>query len=49
MCGFTTKSTLFAVRKDEWDSKEDIAKFLKNALYALWYAKQAEAMPNLRQ
>ena len=35
----TTKSTLFAVSKDEWDTKEDTGKSLKNALYVLRYAK----------
>ena len=34
------KSTLFAVSKDEWDSKEDTGKSMKNALYILWYAKR---------
>ena len=36
----TTKSTLFAVSKDEWDTKEDTGKSMKNALYSLWYAKR---------
>jgi len=35
----TTKSTLFAVTEDEWDTKEDIGKSMKNALYILRYAK----------
>ena len=35
----TAKSTLFAVSKDEWDTKEDTGKSMKNALYVLWYAK----------
>ena len=34
-----TKSTLFAVSKDEWDTKEDTGKSMKNALYVLRYAK----------
>ena len=34
------KSTLFAVRKDEWDTKENIGKSMKNALYVLQYAKR---------
>ena len=34
------KSTLFAVRKDEWDTKEDTGKSMKNALYILRYAKR---------
>jgi len=29
----TTKSTLFAVSKDEWDTKEGPGKSMKNALY----------------
>ena len=36
----TTKSTLFAVSKDEWDTKEDTGKSMKNALYVLRYAKR---------
>ena len=35
----TAKLTLFAVSKDEWDTKEDSGKSMKNALYVLWYAK----------
>ena len=35
----TTKLTLFAV-KDEWDTKEDTGKSMKNALYVLQYAKR---------
>ena len=31
----TAKSTLFAVSKDEWDTKEDTGKSMKNALYIL--------------
>ena len=34
------KSTLFAVSKDVWDTKEDTGKSMKNALYILWYAKR---------
>ena len=34
------KSTLFAVSKDEWDTKEDTGKSKKNALYVLQYAKR---------
>ena len=34
------KSTLFAVSKDEWDTKEDTGKSMKNALYVLWYGKR---------
>ena len=36
----TTKLTFFAVSKDEWDTKEDIGKYIKNAQYALQYAKR---------
>jgi len=36
----TTKSTLFTVSKDEWDTKEDTDRSMKNALYALQYAKR---------
>ena len=36
----TTKSTLFDVIKDEWDTKEDTGKSMKNALYVLRYAKR---------
>ena len=36
----TTKLTLFAVSKDEWDTKEDTGKSMKNALYVLQYAKR---------
>ena len=36
----TTKSTLFAVSKDEWDTKEDTGKSMKNALHVLRYAKR---------
>ena len=32
------KSTLFAVSKVEWDTKEDTGKSMKNALYVLRYA-----------
>ena len=31
----TTKLTLFAVSKDEWDTKEDTGKSMKNVLYIL--------------
>ena len=36
----TTKSTLYAVSKDEWDTKEDTGKSIKNALYVLQFAKR---------
>ena len=35
----TTKSTLFAVSKDEWDT----GKSMKNALYILRYAKRHQS------
>ena len=34
------KSTLLTVSKDEWDTKEDTGKSMKNALYILRYAKR---------
>ena len=34
------KLTLFAVSKDEWDTKEDTGKYMKNALHILRYAKR---------
>ena len=34
------KLTPFTVSKDEWDTKEDTGKSMKNALYILWYAKR---------
>ena len=36
----TAISTLFPISKDEWDTKEDTGKSMKNALYALRYAKR---------
>ena len=36
----TAKSTPFAVSKDEWDTKEETGKSMKNALYILRYAKR---------
>jgi len=36
----TTKLTLFAASKDEWDTKQDVGKSMRNALYALRYAKR---------
>jgi len=35
-----TKSTLFTVRKDEWDTMEGTGKSIKNALDAQWYGKR---------
>ena len=34
------KLTPFPVSKDEWDTKEDTGKSMKNALYVLQYAKR---------
>ena len=34
------KSTFFTVSKDEWDTKEDTGKSMKNALYVLRYTKR---------
>ena len=34
------KSRLFAVSKDEWDTKEDTGKSMKKALHVLQYAKR---------
>ena len=34
------QSTLFAASKNEWDTKKDTGKSMKNALYVLWYAKR---------
>ena len=36
----TAKSTCFALSKDEWGTKEDTVKSMKNALYILRYAKR---------
>ena len=36
----TAKSTPFAVSKDEWDTKKNTGKSMKNALYVLRYAKR---------
>jgi len=45
-----TKSTLFMVNKDEWDTKEDTGKSMKNALHVQRYGKRhlctAEATSN---
>ena len=41
------KSTLFAVSKDEWDTKEDTGESMKNALYGMPKGTcRAEAMSN---
>jgi len=36
----TAKLTFFTCRKDEWDSKEDTGKSMKNALYVLQCAER---------
>jgi len=36
----TTKSTLFTVSKDEWNTKEGTGKSMKNILFILQYAKR---------
>ena len=36
----TAKSTPFVVSQDEWDTKEDTGKSMKNTLYKLQYAKR---------
>jgi len=45
----TAKLTLFVVNKDEWDTKEDTGKSMKNALHVQRYGKRhlsAEATSN---
>jgi len=39
----TSKSTLFVLSKDEWDTKESIGKSMKNALYVQRYGSMAKA------
>ena len=36
----TAISTLFVVSEDVQNTKEDIGKFMKNALYVLWHTKR---------
>lgn len=36
----TARLTLFTISKDEWNTKEDTGKSMKNALYVLRYAKR---------
>jgi len=36
----TTKSTLFTVNKDKWDTKEGTGKSTRNALYLQKYGKR---------
>jgi len=42
----TTKSTLFAVSKDEWNTKAETGYCMKKALYVLHYVKRPKAMSN---
>jgi len=39
----TSKSTLFVVSKDEWDTKEGTGKSMKSTFYEEWGTFQAEA------
>ena len=34
------KIDTFHVSKDEWNKKENTCKFMKTALYTLWYTKR---------
>ena len=36
----TAELTLFTVSKDEWDTKDDTGKSMKNVLYVLQYAER---------
>jgi len=48
----TTKSTLFTISKDEWNTKEGTGKSMKNTLHILQYAKvtyQAEVTSNSKK
>ena len=46
----TTKSTPFAVSKDEWDAREDTDNFMKNALDILRYAnRHVSSFSNVEQ
>ena len=42
----TTKSTLFTVSKDEWDTKEETGKLMKNACDLPKGTSQAETTSN---
>ena len=42
----TAKSTPFTVSKDEWDTKEDTGKSMKNALYVPKGTSRAEVTSN---
>ena len=39
-CATTDKLTSFTVSKDEWDTKDDTGKSMKNELYILRYVKR---------
>ena len=48
----TTKSKVFTVNKDKWNTKDDIGKPMKNALYVLSMPKGifwAKAMSNVKK
>jgi len=34
------QETLFTVSKDEWETKEDTGKSMKNAFYVQWYGSK---------
>jgi len=44
-----TKSTVFAVSKDEWDTKKDFGKSLKNALYIEVCKRHISGRSNVEQ
>jgi len=37
---YESKLKTFAVGKDEWDTKAETGKSMKDAFYILWYAKR---------
>jgi len=41
----TTKSTLFTVSKDEWNTKEESGKSMKNALYSTYCGMSKSTSP----
>ena len=43
---YTPKSTPFTASKDEWNTKEYIDRFMKNALYVLQFTSWAKATLN---
>jgi len=46
----TTKSALFVESKDEWNTKDDTGKSMKNALHAQWYGKRhLSSWSNIKQ